>query len=93
MSNEVLDFIHKRFPIDNDWVSGNCYYFARILNARFGGLIYYDVEIGHFVTEINGRFYDWNGEVPENDDLYVLWSNFDSYDPCQKMRIVRDCIL
>lgn len=93
MQNEVLDFIHRRFPINNDWVSGNCYYFARILNARFGGTIYYDVEIGHFVTEINGKFYDWNGEVPENDDLYVLWSNFDSYDQCQKMRIIKDCIL
>jgi len=93
MNDEVLDFIHRRFPKDCNWTSGNCYYFARILNARFGGTIYYGVEAGHFVTEIDGRFYDWTGEIPDNDDLYIIWSDFDSYDAAQKLRIIEDCIL
>ena len=31
----VLKFIKRRFPVDCNWLSGNCYYFAQILMARF----------------------------------------------------------
>lgn len=45
-SNEVLEFIHRRFPVDCDWLSGNCFYFAIILKSNFkSGDIYYDVII------------------------------------------------
>ena len=32
---EIKDFIKRRFPYDNMWMNGNCYWFARILADRF----------------------------------------------------------
>ena len=34
--DEVIEFIKRRFPTDSNWLSGNCYYFAKILQERFG---------------------------------------------------------
>ena len=31
---DVLEFIHRRFKKDNDWTTGNCYYFACILKEK-----------------------------------------------------------
>ena len=60
----VLEFIHRRFPVDCHWLDGNCYYFALILLDRFPiGKILYDVIDGHFVCEIDGVKYDWSGVV------------------------------
>lgn len=92
MEKEILDF-NKRF-IDNNWVSGNCYYYAVILKERFGGKIYYDCIAGHFIVEINGKFYDFNGEyTPTNLKCVILWSKFNKYDSLQKKRIIKNCIL
>lgn len=94
-SEEVLDFIHRRFgPFDenSDWMTCNCFWFAQILNDRFpGGRLYYDVVVGHFVFEYDGVYYDYSGIVTPNDDL-VAWDEFDKYDAYQKERIIRDCI-
>ena len=90
--NEVTEFIHRRFPDDSNWLNGNCYYFAAILQARFGGEIYYDVIYGHFVTKIKGKFYDHSGEVDLKDRVFVSWNNFDDYDSLQKIRITEDCL-
>lgn len=92
---EVLDFIHKRFSKDNNWLTGNCYYFAVILKTRFPeGIILYDVIDGHFVLQYNGIKYDWSGVYEENNEhCWIEWDLFDSYDSIQKEVIVRDCIL
>ena len=31
MKKEILNFIEKRFPIDCNWMNGNCLWFAIIL--------------------------------------------------------------
>ena len=47
---EIEEFINRRFPIDCNWTTGNCFFFAKILEAAFpGGKILYDVTNGHFV--------------------------------------------
>lgn len=94
-NSEVLDFIHRRFPKDSDWFTGNCYYFALILKDRFPeGSIFYDVIDGHFVTKIDDINYDWSGVVSNNGyHYYVEWDKFNTYDSLQKERIIRDCIL
>ena len=94
MNDPVLKFIHKRFPKDNNWLDGNCYYFAVILKTRFPyGDIFYDTINGHFVTYIDGKMYDWSGIVPRDDKThYVLWDRFDEYDCYQKERIEIGCI-
>lgn len=90
---KILEFIYRRFKTNCKWTDGNCYYFALILKDRFPkGSIYYDVINGHFVFWFEGKFYDWTGIV-EQDGHYIGWDYFDIYDPIQKQRIIRDCIL
>ena len=93
--DKVLEFIHRRFPINNNWLNGNCYFFATILKSRFNNaIILYDVIDGHFVTKINNIMYDWAGIVPEEEGhYYVEWDNFDEYDCLQKQSIINGCIL
>lgn len=98
VKNAVLDFIKRRFPVDNNWLTGNCYFFAVILKSRFEeGIILYDVIDGHFVTMIGGVMYDWSGIVlPEEDEtkhFYVEWDKFEDYDELQKQSIIKGCIL
>lgn len=94
MRKDVLEFIHRRFPNDSNWLTGNCYFFANILKSRFPeGVIYYDVVVGHFVTDIDGIKYDWSGVVEYDDkSYYVEWDKFDEYDSKQKQRIINDSI-
>ena len=95
--NKVLEFIRRRFPIDCHWLDGNCYYFALILLDRFPmGRILYDVISGHFVCEICGVKYDWNGVVVDDGKAmhkYIDWDSFSKYDEFQYSRIMRDCLM
>lgn len=94
--NQVTEFIYRRFPKDeNNWLNGNCYYFAIILKTRFPqAIILYDVIDGHFVASIDGIKYDWWGEVEDyGNHYYVIWDEFDKYDSFQKQRIIRDCVM
>ena len=91
--NEVLEFIKRRFPIDCNWLNGNCFYFSIILLSRFPqGSIWYDVVQGHFIFLYNGDYYDWNGKVSPQGYL-VKWDEFEKYDALQKQVIVRDCVM
>ncbi len=92
MDDEVIEFINRRFPNDSNWLNGNCYYFALILQDRFNGEIFYDVIFGHFITKIKDKFYDYTGEVDLKDRKLIKWKYFGEYDYLQKMRIIKDCI-
>ena len=91
---KVIDFIHRRFPVDCNWTTGNCYFFAVILKARFSeGRIYYDVIDGHFLVDIKGIKYDWTGVAStEGKHYYVEWDKFDEYSKNQKRSIIKGCI-
>jgi len=82
--------------LEDVFLSGYCYYFALILQSRFGGEILYDPVEGHFVTAIYDtyhneyRLYDIRGEVTDKykyKELYSqqVWSTIPS--------IVKGCIL
>ena len=91
--NEILEFIKRRFPVDCNWTTGNCYYFAIILLSRFPeGAVYYDVINGHFIFKCDDHYYDWTGII-EPDGYLVEWNKFDEYDSLLKQRIMRDCLL
>lgn len=92
--NTVLNFIKNRFPTDCNWTTGNCYYFAIILKARFPkAVIWYNVISGHFFVNIDGHDYDWTGEIHRSStDTYVLWEDMNNYDSNVRKRIIRDCI-
>lgn len=93
MEDKVLEFINRRFSIDCNWTSGNCYYFAKILQTRFPqGKIFYDVIDGHFLFEYEDNLYDYNGKEENNNRFLVDWDKFEEYDSLQKKRIIEDCI-
>ena len=91
---EVEEFIKRRFPIDCNWTSGNCYYFAKILEARFPfGRIWYDTIKGHFMYQIGDFFYDYTGSLGRFVyKHYIPWDRIDKYDKNVKERLIRDCI-
>ena len=91
---EVEEFIHRRFKVDCDWKSGNCYYFAVILKTRFSqGKIMYDVVNGHFVFELNNSYYDYSGKIICDKENLVDWDNFKMYDSIRFERILDGCVL
>lgn len=91
--DKVVEFIHRRFPNEDKWLSGNCYYFALILKDRFNGDIYYDPIDGHFLCLIGNKLYDWTGEVePKNKNKLVEWLYYSNYDANQYNIIRRDCL-
>ena len=94
MSNlelEVSKFIMRRFQQDCNWLNGNCFYFALILSYRFGGKIYYDPVDGHFLTEIDNEFFDYNGKVSYSDN-YISFDSIAEEDISHYNRLFRDCI-
>ena len=95
MNLEVIDFLNRRFPSDNDcnWLNGNCYYFAAILQARFpGGQIVYDRVESHFLYRFRGKYYDWTGERFPREDVVVNWDTYYLSDPVHWKRIWNDVI-
>lgn len=100
MENEILEFIHRRFKDNCQWLNGNCYYFALILKERFSCYnpeLYYDVVEGHFMCMIENKFYDWSGLITYSDEYsYKYLKNWCIYkleDPLHYSRIVRDVII
>lgn len=93
MEQQVLEFINRRFPSDSNWMNGNCFYFALILSFRFNGDIYYDCLDGHFLSYINGEYYDYTGKRDSSDFLLIKFDqSYKEYDPLHYSVIVRDCI-
>lgn len=90
---EILEFIHSRFPTDCHWLDGNCYYFSQFLLIRFPkGSVWYDVINGRFVFKYEENYYDWI-DIVKPDGYLVEWEHFDEYESMQKQVIIRDCIL
>lgn len=92
---EVLDFINRRFTIEDRCLSGNRFHFAVILQNKFGGEIYYMPIIGHFVVKIDGNFYDWTGKLSDErlaEGRLTSWDHLRYADPLLYQRLIRDCV-
>lgn len=91
LSEEILDFVVRRFPIDCHWRDGNCYWFAVILAERFDLDIYYDPIDGHFMAG-NDRFvWDYAGHPFINNGYYLL-EDIKKNDESWYARLERDCM-
>ena len=91
----VLCFIRQFKNAEETFLNGCCYWFAFILQERFGGTMMYEPVENHFVQEIGGRLYDISGDVTEkykNSEYLMFWSDMEQYDCLLYKRIVRDCI-
>ena len=94
--DRIEEFISRRFPVDCDWVSGNCYFFALILRSVFSGRIIYDPIDGHFLVYTDGGYYDWTGRrnyTAEDISNFRDWETYMWQDPSHCSRIMRDCML
>ena len=91
---EITDFIKRRFPVDCNWMNGNCYYFAVILKARFPeGRLVYDSVVGHFMLRIKDTFYDYTGiAATEPRPEFFDWEELQKTDPLFSQHITRDVI-
>ena len=60
----VIALIRNSHPdIEDLYMYGQCYNFARILREAFSGIICYSVSEGHVYTYINGHYYDIRGKI------------------------------
>ena len=90
---QVCSFINelKSFnSIEDTFLNGFCYYFALMLQCRFGGEILYAPIVGHFVTRIGDRYYDVTGDVT---DIYKQVELYDQTLWLTHKPIVEGCIL
>lgn len=94
--NEIEEFIHRRFPKAENWMTGNCFWFAEILKKRFPKLhiCYLPVE-GHFITMLvkkseKPEYYDQRGRI-EPQEIPMLLSWIKTKDPAWYSRLIRDC--
>lgn len=93
---DVIEFIHaftnsgKREQVIETFTGGCCYWFAVILQHRFGGFIVYDDIKGHFACRIGDEVYDVTGNITDKAE-YVNW---DLYDAASIRKAVVDaCIM
>ena len=92
---EILDFIRNFKGAEEPFLTGCCYWFAFILQERFGGQMLYFQSPGHFVQKIDGRLYDVTGDVTENftnEHPPVVWAGLHSTDSSLYRCVLRDCI-
>lgn len=92
--SDILGFINNFKDAQTTFLYDCCYWFAFILNERFGGTTMYLPVENHFVQAIGKRLYDVSGDVTV-DYMYayiIPWANMECYDPSLYQRIVRDCI-
>lgn len=94
MREEIIEFINRRFKNDNNWLDGNCYYFALILNKRFNLPIYYCPIEGHFIVvdEVTNTGYDYTGEIKLPYNI-ISFEKLEKEDELWFNYIVRDCIM
>lgn len=100
MHDEVMYFINKfkcldKAAIEDVFLHGNCYWFAQILMLRFpknSSLHYMEIE-GHFIVQIDGRFYDISGERKDLKEIPTEWKYFQEIEPNHTKRIYKNCAL
>lgn len=97
LSVKVLKFINdfkKAHPaeIEDVFLNGYCFWFAKILNLRFNGEIFYLPIMNHFIVKIEDKYYDITGEVVLEEKPYE-WNSYSTFDYLDYKRVRRDCIL
>ena len=79
--------------LEKVFMNGNCYHFALILSKLFDGFIYYDLNIGHFITKVGTKYYDIKGEV--HRVYYASLTSMSSLrerEPDVYNRVINDCV-
>ena len=72
-NDPIVNWTRKRFPKKENWLTGNCYFFALMLKERFDGEIIYDFTNDHCLLKTGTKCYDWQGP----HDLPKHWLAFE----------------
>ena len=97
---EILDFIKHFEGATDAFLYGCCYWFAVILQKRFGTadwddpqptIMYAEID-NHFGCRIGDAVYDVTGDVTLEYN-WKPWITVRASDPLLSQRITRDCIL
>lgn len=76
--------------VEDIFMNGNCYWFAKILQIRFSGDIYFNPDAVHFATMIGDNLYDISGLVTESTE----WYNWDEFCVTNDVNAtIQSCIL
>ena len=97
-----IDDFNSHFDgCERNFLYGNCYWYARILQERFSpwfktDIMYNQID-NHFCCRLEtaaGRFYaDIRGVFATGKpDGWVLWKNYINEEPLDAARVYRDCI-
>ena len=94
MKENILEFIHRRFPEDTGtWTNGNCYWLAFILKEAFNCNIYYLPIGGHFVAKDDeDNYYDYTGIVYPEKPI-IEFAKLKEEDIEWYNRLIRDCVM
>lgn len=104
--NEVIDFINNfkklnLVQIEESFLYGNCYWFARILVDRFtfydywkthSASIMYNFIDNHFFAKIDNRYYDISGEIFPKEGEFDYWNIYAKLDEFVTQEIIKDSI-
>ena len=97
MGTQINEFI-SHFSDREQFLNGNCYWFAFILQERFKIFgftkIMYNPIDNHFATLIDDTLYDILGPVPiSSNSPWYDWDRYQKIEPLNAERIYRDTIL
>jgi len=78
--HEILNFINAikgsySFEIEDTFLNGFCYWFAKILELRFNGVIYFNPKQIHFATLIDEQLFDVTGLINVDENWYH-WEDY-----------------
>lgn len=95
MHEEILGFIDRFTKVTGAdmWLNGLCYHFAKLLQNRYGGELYYH-HTNHFMLYYDDVLYDASGDVTVkySDDMLCTWMTVLEEDWLLASRIIRDCV-
>lgn len=91
-------FASYGYDVIRCFTTGNCYWFAKILEERFGEvfhhgeMVYHPIK-NHFAYRDNRTkyVYDITGVIDGTN--YVAWREYALEDPLHTQRLIEDCIL
>jgi hypothetical protein len=72
------------------FTGGLCWYFASIVQKKFGGAIYYSPLTNHFACFVYNKLYDITGEISEHG--YLCWDTMELDDDVLVGRLITQCI-
>ncbi len=78
--------------IEELFLQGGCYYFAKLLANKFYGEVWYLPVDNHFVTLIDGTLYDIGGKVLKGIEVLYNWDYYQRIEPEDAKRVTKNCI-